>query len=616
MTKELCTIERRITGQNAVKKLPLMTLGRWLVPEKWGKEASRLILALILLFLESGTSVATPWLFSRMVAQLSGTERVVSAFVMLVAQYGVMSLLSGILAPLRDSLVAPVRFRLKRRVAVLGLAQIHRQSARFHVNRQTGALTRVLDRGADAVSTILDLLFSNVLPNIISLILTFAVIVQVFSIAYSALLVAALGIYGFISFLFTKWRMKARREKNRLNGQAHHHLVDSLLNAEMVRAFGNQDYEVSQHDDVRQKLQKAELKLQNLINSSQLVRNGLIALTSTALLGWAGWDIERGTLDVAQFVLIGTYLRTVYASVGSLNFVGAGWRNARVDLENYLELMALKPEIIESAEPRTLPVSFSEAGGIAVQCRDLSFAYNGDRLILKNISFDIPAGKTVAVVGHTGSGKSTLGRLLSRAYDPTEGVITYDGVDCRELALANLHKLMGIVPQDTPLFNSSIGENIAFGRIGATDEEIRDAARKAHIDRFINALPDGYETIVGERGVKLSGGEKQRVAIARVILRDPRFLILDEASSALDTRTELAIQQELKSLSVQRTTFIIAHRLSTIQDADQIIVLDKGEIKEQGTHGELLARGGLYRGLWEAQSSQESSHEVVSAGSV
>lgn len=591
-------------GQSPLKKLPFIGLVKLLLTTEWRRECLRLTLALILLFLESGTSVATPWLFSRMVAQLSGTERVLDAFIALIAQYGIISFLSGVLAPIRDSLVAPVRFRLKKRVALLGLEQIHHQSARFHANRQTGALTRILDRGSDAVSTILDLFFSNVLPNIISLGLTFLVILRVFSLPYIMLLIIVLFLYAFISFLFTKWRMKARREKNSLNSQAHHHLVDSLLNAEMVRSFGNQNYEVARHDQVRQKLQKAELRLQNLINGSQFVRNGLVALTSTILLAWAGWDIEQGFLDVAQFVLIGTYLRTVYSSVGALNYVGAGWRNARVDLENYLELMGLKPEITEISEPHYLPVSFEKAGGVAVRCQNVSFFYQEHRPILKNISFEIPAGKTFAVVGHTGSGKSTLGRLLARFYDPEEGEITYDGVDCRALALDNLHHLVGIVPQDIPLFNSSIGENIGYGRIGANDEEIRNAARKAHIDQFISTLSEGYDTVVGERGVKLSGGEKQRVAIARIILENPRFLILDEASSALDTKTELAIQKELKTLSSQRTTFVIAHRLSTIQEVDQIIVLDKGEIRERGTHSELLARNGLYKELWEAQSSQ------------
>ncbi|QHI95712.1 ATP-binding cassette domain-containing protein [Aristophania vespae] len=595
-------------SQSAILRLSLRDLWQHLKPVKLMPDVIRLLIAFFLLLVESGTSVATPWLFSKMVGQLSGSERVLAAFMALIAQYGLISLISGIAGPLRDIIIAPLRVWLKRRVALLGLEQIHKQSARFHVNRQTGALTRIIDRGVDAISTILDLLLSNVLPNVFSLVLTFIVILKVYNIAYIFLLSFTLCLYAFISYIFTKKRMKARRERNRLNGEAHHHLVDSLLNADMVRVFGNQDYELQRHDTVRRELQKAELKLQYLVSFSQVTRNVLIAITTIALLGWAGWDIYDQTLEVAQFVLIGTYLRSVYAAVGSLNYVGAGWRNARVDLENYLELMALEPEIKEAPSAKRLPTSFKKAGGVSIICQNVSFGYSDEKKILKNISFEIPAGKIVAVVGQTGSGKSTLSRLLSRAYDPIEGTIFIDNIDCREIALENLHQITGIVPQDTPLFNTTIGENIAYGRVGSDFVHVKEAAQKAHIDQFIDSLPEGYDTIVGERGVKLSGGEKQRVAIARVILKDPRFLILDEASSALDTKTELAIQKELRALSQSRTTFIIAHRLSTIQEADKIIVLDHGEIKEQGTHDELLKKNGYYSALWAAQSGQDTNH--------
>ncbi|MFT8989052.1 MAG: ATP-binding cassette domain-containing protein, partial [Gluconobacter albidus] len=352
---------------------------------------------------------------------------------------------------------------------------------------------------------------------------------------------------------------------------------------------------------------KAEISLQRYVSLSQISRGILIAVTTTTLLAMAAHDIVLHRLAVAQFVLIGSYLSGLYSSVGALNYVSAGWRNARVDLENYLELLAIRSEITQAPQPVHLAGKLSEAGAAAVAFRHVSFGYSPARQILHDVSISVPAGTSLAIVGHTGSGKSTLGRLLTRAYDPTEGSVCIDGHDLRDIAPIDIQNIIGTVPQDTVLFNSSIGDNIAYGDLSASREDIESAARSAQIDAFIRGLPDGYETVVGERGLKLSGGEKQRVAIARVILKDPRILLLDEATSALDTRTEVAIQKELAILSRARTTIIVAHRLSTVQDADCIVVLDAGRVVEQGSHMELLSAGGHYAAMWAAQAGENVS---------
>lgn len=564
----------------------------------------RIVFACLFLLVESGASVATPWVFSDMVKQLSEQQVLTSAMIALLAQYIFIRLVSSITGPLRDILIIPLRASLKKRVVLTGLQQIHRLGVRFHLERQTGALTRVLDRTSEAVSNLIDMALSNVLPNIISLALTFSVILHVFSRYYVAVLLVTVALYGGISFIFTRLRMRARRERNQANSQAHHHLVDSILNIDTVRAFGNEHYELEQHNRVRQQLEMSDVRLQYLVSSSQAVRNIIIAFATALLLGMAIWDIIHHRIGVAQFVLMGTYLRSVYASVGALNYVGAGWRNAHVDMENYFDLMEREPEVKPPEKPFTLPCRGQT--GIEVSFSNVSFGYVPERLILRDLTFHIPKSKNLAIVGKTGSGKSTVARLMSRAYDPLAGAVYLDECDIRELSPENLRAQIGIVPQECSLFNMTIGENIAYGRVGASEEEIKEAAHRARLGEFIKSLPDGYNTIVGERGLKLSGGEKQRIAIARIVLRDPRFLILDEATSALDTQTERAIQRELAMLSQSRTTLTIAHRLSTIQHADHIIVLDEGEIVEEGKHADLLKNNKKYAAMWFAQSSRGS----------
>lgn len=584
--------------------LSLRVLWPMIRPEKLWPDATRIGVALVILLVESGTAVATPWLFSRMVSSLSRPETLLAVPVWLIAQYAVIRIISGLATPLRELLVKPVETDLQRRVAVLGLRHLHDLSVRFHLDRQTGSLTRTLDRGADAVGTLLSLALFNVLPNVIELIMTLTVILKIFDWRYVGLLLLALGLYSSVSYVFTRLRMTARRARNRASNEAQHQLVDSILNFETVRSFANEPHEIARYDAARKDLRQAEISLQRYVSLSQISRGILIAVTTTTLLAMAAHDIVAHRLAVAQFVLIGSYLSGLYSSVGALNYVSAGWRNARVDLENYLELLAVRSEITHAVQPVRLPGKLSEAGAASVAFRHVSFGYSPARQILHDVSINIPAGTSLAIVGHTGSGKSTLGRLLTRAYDPTEGSVCIDGHDLRDIAPTDIQNIIGTVPQDTVLFNSSIGENIAYGDLSASREEIEKAARSAQIDTFIRELPDGYDTVVGERGLKLSGGEKQRVAIARVILKDPRILLLDEATSALDTRTEVAIQKELAVLSQARTTVIVAHRLSTVQDADRIVVLDAGRVVEQGSHTELLSTGGHYAAMWAAQAGE------------
>lgn len=584
--------------------LPLGQLWKKIRPENPVRTFFWVGVALVLLLVESGTTVATPWVFSRMVAALSEHQALLAIPVWLIAQYTIIRVVAGVSTPLREMLIAPLEADLQRRVALVGLEHLHAMSVRFHLDRQTGALTRTLDRGSDAVGTLLSLVLFNVLPNTIELVMTLFVILRVFDWRYVAIVVAGIGVYAAVSYVFTRMRMTARRARNTANSQAQYQLVDSMLNFETVRSFANSRQEILRYDRSRQALKSAEIRLKRLVGFSQMVRSLLIACATTALLGLAAHDIVLHRIGVAQFVLIGSYLRGLYSSVGALNYVSAGWRNARVDLENYLELLGTHSEIVEAANPVHLPVRLADGGAARITFDHVSFSYDPARQILHDISLEIPAGTSLAIVGHTGSGKSTMGRLLTRAYDPTSGAIRIDGHDLRDVAVEDLQRVIGTVPQDTVLFNAGIGENIAYGDPSAPEGEVHQAARKAQIHDFIDELPEKYETVVGERGLKLSGGEKQRAAIARVLLKDPRILLLDEATSALDTWTEAAIQQELRELAQSRTTVIVAHRLSTIQDADQIVVLDAGRIVERGTHFELLRKNGYYARMWSVQAGE------------
>lgn len=588
---------------DAPQTLSLAQLWPLIRPERLGRFGLRVGGAIALLVLESALTVWAPVVLSRIVGVLSVRPEM-RAVLWLVAEFAVLRCVIALATPLRNIIFKPVESDIQRRLALLGLKHLHGMSVRYHLDRQTGAITRILDRGVSAVESVLNLFLFNVLPNVLELLMTFVVIIRVFHARYLLVLLVAIAVYSSISYAFTRARMAARRWRNVCSGTAQHRLVDSILNFETVRSFGNAAYEIQRYDKAQTVFRDADVRLNWLVNLSQGTRGLLIAVTTAILFIFAAQDVVHHHLGVAEFVLIGAYLRSLYSAVGSLNYVSAGWQNARVDLENYLELLAQRSEVAPPEHPIVVPSRLQDGGAASVAFEDVAFGYDDDRQILKGVTLQVPAGTSLAVVGHTGSGKSTLGRLLTRAFDVTAGRVCVDGYDVRSFAEADLQGVIGIVPQDTVLFNTGIGENIAYGRPGASQEAIEDAAKRAQIHDFILSLPKGYETVVGERGLKLSGGEKQRVAIARVLLKDPRILLLDEATSALDTQTEAAIQSELEALSRTRTTVIIAHRLSTVAGVDQIVVMDDGRVIERGTHAELLELEGQYAKMWRAQGGQ------------
>ncbi|WP_168194336.1 ATP-binding cassette domain-containing protein [Formicincola oecophyllae] len=602
----------------------LMPTPRWAV---WLRLAS----AAALLALEGAASVATPWFFAAMVDKLGaykglpplgahGTStnlalHLSAAMAALLFQFGLMRFLGGVAGPVRDMVAAPLRAALRERAGNMALAHLQRLGARYHASRQTGALVRTVERGVDAIGTLLDLALSNVLPNIITLLLTFSVILHVFSPSYLAALVATAVLYGLVSRVFTKLRLKARRLRNQRDNAVSHHLVDCLMNAETVRSFGAEDHEQARHGTYRGDLRQAETRLQLLVSASQGCRAAVIALSSVLLLGLAWRDIALGRIGVAQFVLVGTYLRSVYSAVGVLNYVSVGWLNALVDLERYRALLAQGPEIIFPTLPApATTAALAGHAGPEIRFEHVSFAYEKGQDVLEDVSFTIPAGVKAALVGESGSGKSTIACLLCRDYDPTAGHIYINGRDITTLTLGELRNLTGVVSQDCTLFDATMGDNIAYGRLGSTAAEVAQAAEEAALGPLLARLPLGLETVVGERGVKLSGGERQRLAVARVLLRRPRLLILDEATSALDSHTEAAIQKRLDDLVPwggegqpgashnHPTTVVVAHRLSTIANASLVLVMDKGRLVEAGSHRALLARPGFYHDLWARQN--------------
>lgn len=559
-------------------------------------------LTILLLVGESLTQLALPWLFSRMVGQMSGSAQLAALPFVLVGLYGALMVLRAACSSLQELTYQPVSLRLQSLVAEEGLRHVHGMSLRFHLERQTGALTRVLDRATSAVDTLMRLSLFNIGPSLLTSAMTLGVIWRIFGGWYALIILSGLCGYAAVARWSTLRRVEARRLRNDASGAAEHRLVDSLLNFESVRHFGAEVHELSLFGAARRDLEQATMKLNRIVAVASIMRNTIIAIMTGLALWLAMRDIAAHRLGVGEFVLIGTYMRNLYMSVFSLNQVHAGWRNARVDLENWLELLARESDVQPPERPLPVATTLAEAGAAELTFNDVAFGYDPRRPILTGISFFAAPGARIGIVGPTGSGKSTIGKLILRAYDPDEGAVLVDGVSVADIAPDTLRALTGVVPQDTMLFNETIGYNIGYGRIGASQDEIEAAARGAELHAFIASLPDGYDTVVGERGLRLSGGEKQRVAIARVILRNPRLLLLDEATSALDTRTERRIQEALERLARERTTVMIAHRLSTVVACDEILVLEKGHITERGTHAALMAAGGAYAAMWYAQA--------------
>ena len=571
--------------------------------QEWVKR--RVVLALCALVVAKLISVSTPFLYKAAVDSLAGETRddgwlLALGAIALTVAYGVARISTVGFGELRDALFVRVGQRALRQLALETFTHIHRLSMRYHITRKTGGLSRIIERGVKGVDFLLRFMLFSVGPLILELTMVAILFAVLFDWRYAAVVVVTIWAYVTFTFKLTEWRVKIRRQMNEADTEANQKAIDSLLNFETVKYFGAETREAARYDASMEGYEKMAVKTgQSLaaLNFGQalIITTGLVIVMVMAAIG-----VQQGTLTVGDFVMVQAYMIQITMPLGFLGTVYREIRQALVDMGEMFDLLHQPAEITDKPDARGLKVN-----GGAIEFDDVHFAYDPARPILKGISLRVEPGQTVALVGPSGSGKSTVGRLMFRFYDVTGGALRVDGQDVRDVTQDSLHAQIGVVPQATVLFNDTIRYNIAYGRPGATEAEVVAAAKAAKIHDFVMALPEGYETPVGERGLKLSGGEKQRVGIARTLLKDPPILLLDEATSALDTQTERDIQDSLRAMGRGRTVITIAHRLSTIADADRIVVLEKGEIVEEGTHEELLAHGGRYSAMWARQSAEE-----------
>jgi ATP-binding cassette subfamily B protein len=526
----------------------------------------------------------------------------------LIAAYVISRILMQAFAQVRDGIFAKVLYHALREVGVATFAHVHTLSLRFHLERKTGGLSRVIERGTKGIDTLLSFATFSIFPTLLQVVLFTAEMIWKLNtlIALTSLLMVAA--YVWFTFAITRWRVKFRREMNDSDTDANTKAVDSLLNYETVKYFNNEKHETRRFDKSMAKYANASIQAQTSLSLLNTGQAAIVALGMGIVMVLTTIGIRQGAFTVGAFVLGNAILMQLYVPLNLLGTVYREITQALVDMESMFRLLHQPQEVKDKPGAPALVVSGGE-----IKFDNVVFAYDPERVVLKGISFTVPAGKTVAVVGPTGAGKSTLSRILYRFYDITGGSVTIDGQDLRDVTQTSLRAAIGIVPQDTVLFNDTIRYNIAYGRIGANEAEIKDAARMAQVDRFIQELPMGYDSMVGERGLKLSGGEKQRVAIARTILKNPPILLLDEATSALDTHTEREIQSALAAVSKNRTALVIAHRLSTVVDADEILVLDHGKVVERGRHAELVALNGHYASMWNKQKEAAEARERLIA---
>ncbi len=560
----------------------------------------RVILAMSLLVFAKLANVAVPLVFKQIIDSLDKSTAILVVPASLILGYGALRLMSTLFGELRDAVFAKVTQRAIRRVALQVFEHLHSLSLRFHLDRQTGGVSRDIDRGTRGIGFLLNFMLFNILPTLLEIALVAAILLKKYDPWFAGITFVTLIIYIGFTLFVTEWRMVVRRTMNELDSKANSRAIDSLLNYETVKYFGNEQYEARRYDHNMEHWETAAVRNQTSLAFLNAGQSVIIAVGITALMWLAADEVVKGTMTLGDLVLINVFMLQLYMPLHFLGFVYREIRNALADMERMFSLLHVDKEVADT--PDALPLATGQA---EVAFEQVNFGYNPDRQILFDVNFTIPAGHTVAVVGSSGAGKSTLSRLLFRFYDVREGRICINGQDIREVTQNSLRAAIGIVPQDTVLFNDTIYYNIAYGRPEADRDAVIAAAQAAHIHAFIETLPMGYETRVGERGLKLSGGEKQRVAIARAILKNPAILIFDEETSELDSKSEKAIQAELRSISQNRTTLIIAHRLSTVVDADQILVMDKGRIVERGTHDELLRQSGVYVQMWNLQKRVE-----------
>ncbi len=577
----------------------LKTLLPYLWAWKW-----RVLMALSCLILAKLANVGIPLVLKSLIDGLTiSAEKPASLLVLpisLLLVYGLLRLSTTVFTELREFFFAKVTQRAVRTIALKVFRHLHALSLRFHLNRQTGGVTRDIERGTRGISTLISYTLFSILPTLVEIALVLSYLGLKYDIWFSLITLIALSVYIAFTVVVTEWRTNFRRTMNELDSKASTRAIDSLLNYETVKYFGNEDYEARRYDEGLQRYESAAVRSQTSLTFLNTGQSLIIASAVTLMLWRATLGVMNGSMSLGDLVLVNAFMIQLYIP---LNFLGVIYRELKqslADMEKMFSLLDQHHEVADAAAATPLKVREAE-----LSFEHIDFSYEANRQILFDVNFTVAAGTTTAVVGHSGSGKSTLARLLFRFYDVDKGAIQIDGQDIREVTQISLRKAIGIVPQDTVLFNDSIAYNIAYGRPGASQDEIEAAARAAYIHDFILSLPAGYETTVGERGLKLSGGEKQRVAIARTLLKNPAILVFDEATSALDSQAEQAIQAQLKEIARDRTTLVIAHRLSTIADAHQILVMSKGRIVERGTHPQLLAAQGLYAQMWERQQARK-----------
>ena len=589
---------------------PLWRLMPYLWPKNRPELKLRVLAALVCLILAILATATFPVVMRYVTDALakSPAQIALSSALSLVGAYVLARILMQTFAQLRDGVFAKVQYHAMREVGVSTFAHVHTLSLRFHLERKTGGLSRVIERGTKGIDTLLSFALFNIFPTLFQLLIFCAILITTLNVWIALVTFAMVVAYGWFTLAITRWRIQFRREMNQSDQEASTKAVDSLLNYETVKYFNNEAHETRRFDRSMEKFANASIASQtslSILNTGQAV---IVALGMGTVMALTAFGIKYGRFTVGDFVMANAILMQLYMPLNLLGTVYREITQALVDMDAMFRLLHQPQEVVDAPDARPVAISGGE-----IVFDNVVFAYDPARTILKGISFRVPAGKTVAVVGPSGAGKSTISRILYRFYDIQSGAVRIDGQDIRKITQTSLRQAIGIVPQDTVLFNDTIRYNIAYGRIGASESEIEAAARMAQIEPFIRELPDGYNAMVGERGLKLSGGEKQRVAIARTILKNPPILLLDEATSALDTGTEREIQSQLNLVSQNRTTLVIAHRLSTVVDADEILVLDHGEIIERGRHSELLARGGHYAAMWNKQREAAAARERLKA---
>jgi ABC-type transport system involved in Fe-S cluster assembly fused permease/ATPase subunit len=606
--------ESRVSATGGALASTLVHLWPYIWPSDRRDLKLRVLAAVALLVAAKLATIAVPFTYKYATDALTGEGApasgwlgwVVAAPIAMTIAYGGMRLLMGALTQGRDAVFAKVAMHAVRRIATLTFVHMHDLSLRFHLERKTGALTRILQRGRDAIETIVRMVILQLSPTIIEVALVAAVLTWHFDWRYVVVIVGTVALYMGWTYNATEWRISIRRRMNDSDNDANVKAIDSLLNYETVKYFGAEERESARYERAMARYEAASIEAYTSLSVLNAGQMAIFTVGLAAAMVMCAYEVRAGTKTIGDFVLVNAMMIQLYQPLHFMGMVYREIKQAVTDIEMMFAVLARRPEITDAPGARPLAVTHGD-----IRFENVSFAYEPERPILKDVGFTVPAGKTVAVVGPSGAGKSTISRLLYRFYDLSGGRITIDGQDIADVTQKSLREAIGMVPQDTVLFNDTIRYNIRYGRWEASDAEVEEAARLAQIDQFIRAAPKGYETEVGERGLKLSGGEKQRVAIARTILKGPPILLLDEATSALDSHTEKEIQDALERVSSGRTTLVIAHRLSTIVGADEIIVLDQGQIVERGTHGALLAKGGLYASMWNRQREAEEAREKL-----